>query len=122
MESLTGGGNGKTSPSARGRAERVPLEGTVLGARSPNDNAWVFITVFLIAVVMFLLASNLVRSRPGGPRSHVDNEIGRSRRVNSSGQVMAFAINAWTAVGGGCFALAGSTIALTASACSDRSS
>jgi branched-chain amino acid transport system permease protein len=64
---------------------------------------------------MFVLASNLVRSRIGRSTVAVrDNEIGAiSSGVNSSRvKVMAFAVSAlWTAVGGGCFALAGATIA-----------
>jgi branched-chain amino acid transport system permease protein len=64
---------------------------------------------------MFLLASNLVRSRVGRATVAVrDNEIGAiSSGVNSSRvKVMAFAMSAlWTSVGGGCFALAGQTIA-----------
>jgi len=116
LESLTGGGNGKTITVGK---HDVP-NGFTWKAPSwvpghPDQNAWIFITVFLVAIVMYLLASNLVRSRVGRATVAVrDNEIGAiSSGVNSSKvKVMAFAVSAfWTAVGGGCFALAGSTIA-----------
>ena len=117
MESLTGGGNGKTITVGKGdlpNGFRWKAPSWVPG--HPDDNAWIFVTVFLIAIVMFLLASNLVRSRVGqGHGRHADNEMsailsggGTAPRV----KVMAFAVSAfWTAVGGGCFALAGQTIA-----------
>ncbi len=116
MESLTGGGNGKTITVGKGDVPngfkwRAPswVPGHL------NESSWIFVTVFLIAVVMYLLASNLVRSRVGRATVAVrDNEIGAiSSGVNSSRvKVMAFAVSAlWTAVGGGCFALAGQTIA-----------
>jgi len=116
MESLTGGGNGKTitvgkDGAPNGFSWRAPS--WVPG--HPDESAWIFLTVFLIAIVMFLLASNLVRSRVGRATVAVrDNEIGAiSSGVDRSRvKVMAFALSAlWTAVGGGCFALAGSTIA-----------
>jgi branched-chain amino acid transport system permease protein len=116
LESLTGGGNGKTISVGKGGAPngfrwRAPswMPGHL------DENEWIFVTVFLVALVMFLLASNLVRSRVGRATVAVrDNEIGAiSSGVNSSRvKVMAFAMSAlWTSVGGGCFALAGQTIA-----------
>ena len=60
----------------------------VRGSRSPRrHNAWIFVTVFLIAIVMFLLASNLVRSRVGRATVAMrDNEIGGdlASGINSS--------------------------------------
>jgi branched-chain amino acid transport system permease protein len=116
MESLTGGGNGKTITVGQGDVPngfRWKAPSWVPGHL--DDNAWIFVTVFLIAIVMFLLASNLVRSRVGRATVAMrDNEIGAiSSGIDSSRvKVMAFAVSAlWTAVGGGCFALAGSTIA-----------
>jgi branched-chain amino acid transport system permease protein len=116
LESLTGGGNGKTITVGKGDVPngfKWKAPSWVPGHL--NDSSWIFVTVFLIAVVMYLLASNLVRSRVGRATVAVrDNEIGAiSSGVNSSRvKVMAFAVSAlWTAVGGGCFALAGQTIA-----------
>jgi branched-chain amino acid transport system permease protein len=116
LESLTGGGNGKTITVGKGDVPngfRWDAPSWVPGHL--DQNGWTFLTVFLIAIVMFLLASNLVRSRIGRATVAVrDNEIGAiSSGVNSSKvKVMAFAVSAfWTAVGGGCFALAGGTIA-----------
>jgi len=116
MESLTGGGNGKTITVGKGDVPngfRWKAPSWVPGHL--NESSWIFVTVLLIAVVMYLLASNLVRSRVGRATVAVrDNEIGAiSSGVNSSRvKVTAFAVSAlWTAVGGGCFALAGGTIA-----------
>lgn len=116
LESLTGGGNGKTITVGKGDVAngfRWKAPSWVPGHL--DENEWIFLTVFLVAVVMFVLASNLVRSRVGRATVAMrDNEIGAiSSGVNSSRvKVMAFALSAlWTAVGGGCFALAGQTIA-----------
>jgi branched-chain amino acid transport system permease protein len=115
LEDLTGGSNGKTIDLAKG--------GVPTGFRwiAPSwmpghldENGWTFVTVFLVALILFVLASNWVRSRIGrGTVAVRDNEIGAiSSGVNASrSKVMAFAISAlWTSVGGGCFALAGRTI------------
>ena len=78
MESLTGGGNGKTITVGKGDVPngfRWKAPSWVPGHL--DDNAWIFVTVFLIAIVMFLLASNLVRSRVGRATVAMrDNEIG----------------------------------------------
>ena len=67
---VTGGSNGKAITVGNGRrAERLPLERTVLGPRSPRRQRLDLHHRLLIAIVMFLLTSNLVRSRVGRARS-----------------------------------------------------
>jgi branched-chain amino acid transport system permease protein len=77
-------------------------------------NDWVFTTVFVIAVIFFTLTSNLVRSRVGrGMVAMRDNETGAavSGVYPAQYKVLAFATSALvTSVGGGCFALAATTI------------
>jgi branched-chain amino acid transport system permease protein len=113
--SLTGGSNGKVISSGdvtttRGFHWNPP-------SWAPDGwttNDWVFTTVFVIALVLFLLTSNLVRSSVGrGLVAMRDNETGAavSGVYPAQYKVLAFASSAFvTAIGGGCFALASTTI------------
>jgi len=112
---LTGGSNGKvissgTVTSTTGFHWNPP-------SWAPDgwtSNDWTFTTVFVIAVVMFALTSNLIRSRVGrGLVAMRDNETGASVSGVFPAQykVLAFATSALvTSIGGGCFALASTTI------------
>lgn len=113
--SLTGGSNGMSITGG----EVTSVEGFrwappswVPDGWSTND--WVFTTVFLIALVLFTLTSNLVRSRVGrGLVAMRDNETGAavSGVYPAQYKVLAFATSALvTAIGGGCFSLAVTTI------------
>ncbi|MGH6633215.1 MAG: branched-chain amino acid ABC transporter permease, partial [Sphingopyxis sp.] len=113
--SLTGGSNGKVITGG----DVTATEGFRWDPPSwaPNDwtsNDWVFTTVFVIALVLFLLTSNLIRSRVGrGLIAMRDNETGAavSGVYPAQYKVLAFATSALvTAIGGGCFALASTTI------------
>ena len=79
-----------------------------------STNDWVFATAFMVALVMFLLTANLMRSRVGrGLVAMRDNETGAavSGVYPAHYKVLAFATSALvTSVGGGCFALAATTI------------
>ena len=114
--SLTGGSNGKVderrrrSPRSRGSAGRHRR-----GRRATGPtNDWIFTTVLVIAIVLFFLTSNLIRSRVGrGLVAMRDNETGAavSGVYPAQYKVLAFATSALvTAVGGGCFALAANDI------------
>ena len=78
------------SPSARSTCREASA-----GTRRPGspdtstNNAWILVTVFVIAIVMFILASNLVRSRVGrGLVAMRDNEIGAAvSRVSTAARV-----------------------------------
>ena len=79
-----------------------------------TNNDWVFTTVFVIAIVLFVLTSNLIRSGVGrGLVAMRDNETGAavSGVYPAQYKVLAFATSALvTAIGGSCFALASTTI------------
>jgi branched-chain amino acid transport system permease protein len=79
-----------------------------------TTNDWVFTTVFVIAIVLFVLTSNLIRSSVGrGMIAMRDNETGAavSGVYPAQYKVLAFATSALvTSIGGGCFALASTTI------------
>ena len=79
-----------------------------------SSNDWVFATIFVVMLVIFGLTSNLVRSRVGrGMIAMRDNETGAavSGVYPAQFKVLAFATSAFvTAVGGGCFSLAVTTI------------
>jgi branched-chain amino acid transport system permease protein len=79
-----------------------------------SSNDWVFTTLFVILIVLFALTSNLVRSRVGrGLIAMRDNETGAavSGVYPAQFKVLAFATSALvTSIGGGCFALAVTTI------------
>ena len=113
--SITGGSNGKVISSGdvtitKGFHWNPP-------SWAPDDwttNDWVFTTVFLIAIVLFALTSNLIRSGVGrGLIAMRDNETGAavSGVYPAQYKVLAFATSALvTAIGGSCFALASTTI------------
>jgi branched-chain amino acid transport system permease protein len=102
---LTGGSNGMSITSG---------DVTSVDGYSWSTNDWVFTTVFLIAVVLFALTSNLIRSRVGrGLVAMRDNETGAavSGVYPAQYKVLAFATSALvTSIGGGCFSLAVTTI------------
>lgn len=113
--SITGGSNGKVISSGDVT--------TTTGFRwnppswAPDGwttNDWVFTTVFVVAVVLFVLTSNLIRSGVGrGLIAMRDNETGAavSGVYPAQYKVLAFATSALvTAIGGSCFALASTTI------------
>ena len=113
--SITGGSNGKVISSGdvttkHGFHWKPP-------SWAPNGwttNDWVFTTVFVIAIVLFVLTSNLIRSSVGrGMIAMRDNETGAavSGVYPAQYKVLAFATSALvTSIGGGCFALASTTI------------
>ena len=112
---LTGGSNGMSITGG----DVTSVEGFRWAPPSwaPNGwstNDWVFTTLFVITIVFFVLTSNLVRSRVGrGLVAMRDNETGAavSGVYPAQYKVLAFATSALvTAVGGGCFALAATTI------------
>jgi len=103
FESITGGGNGKTMELRWDPPSWVPF------AESEND--WKFLTSVAVAAVMYVLVSNMMRSRVGrGLIAMRDNEVGAavSGVHPATYKVMAFAISA--AVG----AVAGSLFSLDA--------
>jgi branched-chain amino acid transport system permease protein len=113
--SLTGGSNGMsitggTVTSVEGFRWAPPS----WAPDSWTSNDWIFTTLFLIAIVLFALTSNLVRSRVGrGLVAMRDNETGAavSGVYPAQYKVLAFATSALvTSIGGGCFALAATTI------------
>jgi branched-chain amino acid transport system permease protein len=112
---ITGGSNGKVISSGdvtttRGFHWNPPSWAP--GGWTTND--WVFTTVFVIAVLLFVLTSNLIRSAVGrGLVAMRDNETGAavSGVYPAQYKVLAFATSALvTSIGGGCFALASTTI------------
>jgi branched-chain amino acid transport system permease protein len=112
---LTGGSNGKSITGG----DVTSTEGFSWAPPSwaPNGwstNDWVFTTVFVITVILFAMTSNLVRSRVGrGLVSMRDNETGAavSGVYPAQYKILAFATSAFvTSIGGGCFALAATTI------------
>jgi branched-chain amino acid transport system permease protein len=113
--SLTGGSNGMsitggTVTSVEGFRWAPPS----WAPDSWTSNDWIFTTLFIIAIVLFALTSNLVRSRVGrGLVAMRDNETGAavSGVYPAQYKVLAFATSALvTSIGGGCFALAATTI------------
>jgi branched-chain amino acid transport system permease protein len=112
---LTGGSNGKAISGGQVTAtEGFSWQPPSWAPGDWGNNDWVFATVFVIALVMFFLSSNLIRSRVGrGLIAMRDNETGAavSGVYPAQYKVLAFATSALvTAVGGGCFALASTTI------------
>jgi branched-chain amino acid transport system permease protein len=112
---LTGGSNGMSITS--GDVTSVDGFRWAPPSWAPDSwstNDWVFTTVFLIAVVLFALTSNLIRSRVGrGLVAMRDNETGAavSGVYPAQYKVLAFATSALvTSIGGGCFSLAVTTI------------
>jgi branched-chain amino acid transport system permease protein len=112
---LTGGSNGMSITGG----DVTSVEGFSWAPPSwaPNGwstNDWVFTTLFVITIVFFALTSNLVRSRVGrGMVAMRDNETGAavSGVYPAQYKVLAFATSALvTSIGGGCFALAATTI------------
>ncbi|MEP7201175.1 MAG: branched-chain amino acid ABC transporter permease [Ilumatobacteraceae bacterium] len=115
VASLTGGSNGKVISSG----DVTTTKGFHWNPPSwvPDDwtaNDWVFTTVVVIAIILFALTSNLIRSGVGrGLVAMRDNETGAavSGVYPARYKVLAFATSAFvTAIGGGCFALASTTI------------
>jgi branched-chain amino acid transport system permease protein len=113
--SITGGSNGKVISSG----DVTITEGFrwVPPSWAPDGwttNDWVFTTVFVVALVLFALTSNLIRSGVGrGLIAMRDNETGAavSGVYPAQYKVLAFATSALvTAIGGSCFALASTTI------------
>jgi branched-chain amino acid transport system permease protein len=113
--SLTGGSNGKVISSG----DVTTTKGFHWNPPSwaPDGwttNDWVFTTVFVVALVLFALTSNLIRSGVGrGLIAMRDNETGAavSGVYPAQYKVLAFATSALvTAIGGSCFALASTTI------------
>jgi branched-chain amino acid transport system permease protein len=113
--SLTGGSNGMSITGG----DVTSVEGFSWAPPSwaPDSwstNDWIFTTVFLIAIVLFALTSNLIRSRVGrGLVAMRDNETGAavSGVYPAQYKILAFATSAFvTAIGGGCFSLAVTTI------------
>jgi len=115
FSSLTGGSNGKVISSGDVTVKSgFHWNPPSWAPDGWTTNDWVFTTVFAIAIVLFALSSNLVRSRVGrGLVAMRDNEIGAavSGVYPAQYKVLAFATSAFvTAIGGGCFALASTTI------------
>jgi branched-chain amino acid transport system permease protein len=112
---LTGGSNGKTITGGDVTAtEGFRWDPPSWTPDGWTTNDWILITVFAVAIVMFLLTSNLVRSRVGrGLIAMRDNETGAavSGVYPAQYKVLAFSTSALvTSIGGGCFALAATTI------------
>src|SRR4029079_16344648 len=113
--SITGGSNGKVISSGDVTTKQgfhwKPPSWAPSGC---TTNDWVFTTVFVIAIVLFVLTSNLIRSSVGrGMIAMRDNETGAavSGVYPAQYKVLAFATSAFvTSIGGGCFALASTTI------------
>ena len=125
--SITGGSNGKVISSG----DVTTTEGFHWNPPSwaPDDwttNDWVFTTVFVIAIVLFVLTSNLIRSGVGrGLIAMRDNETGAavSGVYPAQYKVLAFATSALvTAIGGSCFARHRRRSDPTRSDCNGRSS
>jgi branched-chain amino acid transport system permease protein len=113
--SLTGGSNGKVISSGDVTTKQGFHWNPPSWAPSGwTTNDWVFTTVFMIAIVLFVLTSNLIRSSVGrGLIAMRDNETGAavSGVYPAQYKVLAFATSALvTSIGGGCFALASTTI------------
>lgn len=113
--SITGGSNGKVISSGdvttkHGYRWNPPS----WAPNSWSTNDWIFTTVFVVALALFLLTSNLMRSSVGrGLIAMRDNETGAavSGVYPAQYKVLAFATSALvTSIGGGCFALASTTI------------
>jgi branched-chain amino acid transport system permease protein len=113
LAELTGAANGKTLGAGDAGKFAWNPPGWMPDSATVND--WIFLTCVLVALVMFLLASNLVRSRTGrAVQAMRDNEVGAAvsgvhpawHKVNS----FAFSA-AYAAVAGGCFSLSAGTIA-----------
>jgi branched-chain amino acid transport system permease protein len=113
--SITGGSNGKVISSGDVTTKRGFHWSPPSWAPSGwTTNDWVFTTVFVIAIVLFVLTSNLIRSSVGrGMIAMRDNETGAavSGVYPAQYKVLAFATSAHvTSIGGGCFTLASTTI------------
>jgi branched-chain amino acid transport system permease protein len=112
---LTGGSNGKTIGGGDVTAtEGFRWDPPSWAPDSWGTNDWIFATVFVVGLVMFILTANLIRSRVGrGLIAMRDNETGAavSGVYPAQYKVLAFATSALvTSIGGGCFALAATTI------------
>jgi len=107
LDGITGGDNGKTLEAQWNPPKWFP------GDISSSD--WRFITVLLITIVMFILASNLIRSRVGrGLIALRDNETGAAvSGVYPAGfKTMAFAVSSlYAGVAGACYGLVATTLA-----------
>lgn len=108
---LTGGNNGKAMNS--GTVTSIEGFSWAPPSWAPSDwsdDDWIFTTVLVIAIILFFLTSNLIRSRVGrGLIAMRDNETGAavSGVYPAQYKVLAFATSALvTSIGGGCFALA----------------
>ncbi len=113
--SLTGGSNGKPITSGDvTTTEGFRWDPPSWAPDSWTSNDWILTTVLAVAVVLFILTSNLVRSRVGrGLIAMRDNETGAAVSGVSPARykVVAFATSALvTSMGGGCFSLAATTI------------
>jgi len=113
--SITGGSNGKViSNGDVTKTEGFHWNPPSWAPHGWTTNDWTFATVFVIALLMFVMTSNLVRSSVGrGLIAMRDNETGAavSGVYPAQYKVLAFATSALvTSIGGGCFALASSTI------------
>jgi branched-chain amino acid transport system permease protein len=101
LQSITGGASGKPVPISWTPPSWFPFGVTARG--------WAFLTVASVTALMFLLASNMLRSRVGRMlRAVRDNEIGATvSGVNlTSGKTTAFAVGAlYAAVAGALFVL-----------------
>ena len=113
--SITGGSNGKVISSGDFTTKHgFHWNPPSWAPKGWTTNDWVFTTVFVIALVLFVLTSNLIRSSVGrGMIAMRDNETGSavSGVHPAKYKVLAFATSALvTSIGGGCFALASTTI------------
>ena len=113
--SITGGSNGKViSNGDVTKTEGFHWNPPSWAPHGWTTNDWTFATVFVIALLMFVMTSNLVRSSVGrGLIAMRDNETGAavSGVYPAQYKVLAFATSALvTSIGGGCFALAAGTI------------
>ena len=113
--SITGGSNGKVISSGDFTTKHgFHWNPPSWAPKGWTTNDWVFTTVFVIAIVLFVLTSNLIRSSVGrGMIAMRDNETGAavSGVYPAQYKVLAFATSALvTSIGGGCFALASTTI------------
>ena len=113
--SITGGSNGKVISSGDFTTKQgFHWNPPSWAPKGWTTNDWVFTTVFVIALVLFVLTSNLIRSSVGrGMIAMRDNETGAavSGVYPAQYKVLAFATSALvTSIGGGCFALASTTI------------